>query len=433
MARITVGSSLLLVTILLLHAVPGFCQEKEPRFALVIGNGNYSALGKLANPGNDAADMAAALKGLGFAVTLLQDADLRSMEQGIVRFGNALSASSSSVGFFFYAGHGVQSNGINYLIPASAEIPSEAFLNTKAVPLQAVLDTLQQAGNRLNVVVLDACRDNPFSWSRSGTRGLSVVSAQPPGSIIAYATSAGSVAADGKGRNGVFTGELLKNLKKPDESIFDVFLQTGANVKAVTKGAQVPAIYNQFFDKFYLAKALAETPPAAPAQKVDGKQLDQYCAAIAQGRDAENRNAWGAALNAYAAAFAVIPGGELATWGLAHSYMKLGNTRKANDLFREMLEKGTVPNNWNYGEIAEFYLHTMGDPDTALLVFDKAMTCSVAWFRGWVYHGRGLAYRAKGDMAKARADLEQALAMGESRGMADLVRECRKDLAVFAQ
>ena len=415
-----------------LPVVPGFSQEKEPRVALVIGNGNYIALGKLANPGNDAADMAAALKGLGFSVTLLQDADLRSMEQGIVRFGNALSASSSSVGFFFYAGHGVQSNGINYLIPASAEIPSEAFLNTKAVALQAVLDTLQQAGNRLNVVVLDACRDNPFSWSRSGTRGLSVVSAQPPGSIIAYATSAGSVAADGTGRNGIFTGELLKNLKKPDESIFDVFLQTGANVKAVTKGTQVPAIYNQFFDKFYLAKVLDETSPAAPA-RVDGKQLDQYCAALVQAREAESKNAWGTALNAYAAALAAIPGGELATWGLAHSYWKLGNTRKASDLFLEMLEKGTVPNTWNYGEIADFYLYAKGDPDTALSVYTKAMTCTVGWYRGWLYRGRGLAYRAKGDLAKARADFEQALAMGESRGMADLVRECRKDLAVLGQ
>jgi uncharacterized caspase-like protein len=172
-------------------------------------------LGKLANPGNDAADMAEALKSLGFTVTLIKDADLMGMEQGIVRLGNSLSTSKSSIGFFFYAGHGVQSNGINYLIPANAEIPSEAFLNTKAVAVQALMDTLQQSGNKLNVIVLDACRDNPFSWSRSGTRGLTVVSSQPPGSLIAYATSAGSVAQDGTGRNGIFTGELLKNLKNP--------------------------------------------------------------------------------------------------------------------------------------------------------------------------------------------------------------------------
>lgn len=165
-------------------------QDKEVRFALVIGNSNYSALGRLANPGSDAADMAEALKSLGFSVTLLKDVDLQGMEQGIVRFGNALSTSPAAAGFFFYAGHGVQSGGINYLLPTNAEIPREAFLNTKAVAVQALLDTLQQAGNRLNVIVLDACRDNPFTWSRSGARGLTVVSAQPPGSLIAYATSA---------------------------------------------------------------------------------------------------------------------------------------------------------------------------------------------------------------------------------------------------
>jgi pentatricopeptide repeat protein len=423
----------LLVVLAFMGIVPGFGQEKEARFALVIGNSNYSALGKLANPANDAADMAETLRGLGFTVALLTDGDLRSMEQSIVRFGNALASSPSAVGFFFYAGHGVQSNGINYLIPASADIPSEAFLNTKAVALQAVLDTLQQAGNRLNVVVLDSCRDNPFSWSRSGTRGLSVVSAQPPGSIIAYATSAGRVAADGTGRNGVFTGELLKNLKVPDVDIFDVFRQTGSQVKSVTKGAQIPAIYNQFFDKFYLAKALVEPPRSAPAEKLSGKQLDQYCASFALGRDAENRKAWGEAVNAYGAALAAIPGGELATWGLAHSYSMLGSVRKANDLFNEMLEKGTVPNYWNYAEIADFYQWAMHDVDTAIPLYTKAITCMEAWQTGWSYRGRGLAYRAKGEMAKARADFEQALAIGESRALDDLVKACRQDLAALGQ
>lgn len=432
MARITFLFSLLIVCASLC-GIPGFGQEKEPRFALVIGNSNYSALGKLANPGNDAADMAQTLTGLGFSITLLTDADLRGMEQGIVRFGNALSTSSSAIGFFFYPGHGVQSNGINYLIPANADIPSEAFLNTKAVAIQAVLDTLQQAGNKLNIIVLDACRDNPFSWSRSSSRGLTVVSAQPPGSLIAYATSAGSVAADGTGRNGIFTGELLKNLKKPDVNVFDVFLQTGADVKAATKGAQIPAIYNQFFDKFYLARSLSEVPPAAAAEKLDGKRLDQYYASVSKARDAENRNAWGEALTAYTAALAAIPGGELATFGLARSYWKLGNKRKANDLFQEMLEKDTLPNYWNYGDIADFYQYFMQDVDTAIPLYTKAIECMEKWNLGWPYLNRGLAYRAKGDVAKAREDIERALALGESWAIDDLVSACRKNLAGLGQ
>jgi uncharacterized caspase-like protein len=167
------------------------------RYAVVIGNGSYTELGKLKNPMNDADDVGEALKGLGFQVDGISNADLPAMEDAVLRLGRLLSASKDSIGFFFYAGHGVQANGVNYLIPADAHIASESFLRTKALSIQEVLDILQEAHNTLNEVVLDACRDNPFSWARSGTRGLSVVASQPPGSIIAYATSAGSVARDG--------------------------------------------------------------------------------------------------------------------------------------------------------------------------------------------------------------------------------------------
>jgi uncharacterized caspase-like protein len=177
-----------------LMASPAYAQSAaiDSRYALVIGNGSYSELGRLKNPANDAQDMAAALKELGFKVDLLVDGDLPRMEDAVIRLGNNLSQSSDSTGFFFYAGHGVQSGGVNYLIPSDARIASETFLKTKALAAQSVLDTLQGARNALNVVVLDACRDNPFSWSRSGSRGLTVVGSQPTGSIVAYATSAGT-------------------------------------------------------------------------------------------------------------------------------------------------------------------------------------------------------------------------------------------------
>jgi hypothetical protein len=176
-----------------------------------------------------------------------------------------LSAERNSYGFFFYAGHAVQSGGENYLIPVDANIPSENFLRQKAVSMQAVLGELNDAGNVLNIVVLDACRDNPFSWKRSGTRGLQVVSDQPADSIIVYATSVGSTAADGAGRNGLFTTHLLNNLKKPGLSVRDVFDQTGADVRRTSGGAQVPAIYSQFFDVAYLGARPSVTPVPAPA------------------------------------------------------------------------------------------------------------------------------------------------------------------------
>jgi formylglycine-generating enzyme required for sulfatase activity len=248
----------------LLLVAPAFGQSS--RYAVVIGNGNYTELGKLKNPVNDARDFGEALKSLGFEVEFLADADLPSMEDAVVRLGNRLAGSKDSIGFFFYAGHGVQSNGINYLVPADAHIASASFLKTKALSAQEMLDVLQEAHNALNVVVLDACRDNPFSWGRSGTRGLSVVAAQPPGSIVAYATSAGSVAQDGAGRNGVFTSELLKNIREPGVDIMEVFKRTGAGVQAATAGAQVPAIYNQYFGSAFLA-GFGSSPVAAETEK----------------------------------------------------------------------------------------------------------------------------------------------------------------------
>jgi hypothetical protein len=225
----------------------------EGRFALVIGNSAYAHVSRLNNPSNDAQDMANELKRLGFAVDLLLNADYPAMEKAVVRFGNKLSSAREAVGFFYYAGHGVQSGGANYLIPVDADIPSASFLQQKSLAFQSVLDTVQDAGNELNVIVLDACRDNPFSWSRSGTRGFTVVTAQPTGSIIVYATSAGSVAQDGEGRNGIFTGQLLKHLDTPGADINDVFRQTGASVRDETNGSQIPAIYSQFFDSFVLS------------------------------------------------------------------------------------------------------------------------------------------------------------------------------------
>jgi len=260
-----------LAFIFIIGSISGLAaQAAGPRYALLIGNGNYVDLGRLKNPANDATDMAQALKELGFQVKLLVDADLPTMEDAVVRLGNDLSQSADSVGFFFYAGHGVQAGGTNYLIPTETRIASEAFLKNKALPAKSVLDTLQGARNALNIVVLDACRDNPFSWGRGGARGLNVVGSQPPGSIVAYATSAGSIAQDGIGRNGVFTAELLKQIRTPGLEIKDLFNRTGKAVSTVTAGKQLPAVYNQFFDSAYLAggQGSIKANPDAPASTV---------------------------------------------------------------------------------------------------------------------------------------------------------------------
>jgi uncharacterized caspase-like protein len=187
-------------------------------------------------------DITAVLSSLGFIVDQVLDASLEEMENAVLRLKNRLSISRDSYGFFFYAGHGVQSDGENYLIPVNANIPSESFLRNRALPVQAMLNELNEAGNILNVVVLDACRDNPFGWSRGTGRGLAMVYRQPADSIIVYATSSGQAASDGTGRNGLFTSQLLHNLSDPNLDISEVFRRTGADVSELSSRQQIPAI-----------------------------------------------------------------------------------------------------------------------------------------------------------------------------------------------
>jgi hypothetical protein len=224
-------------------------QENESssiRAALVIGNSDYASMGILKNAANDAEDLGDALDSLGFDVELLMDADLYAMEDAVVRLRDKLAESPDSIGFFFFAGHGVQSGGENYLIPADARIGAESLLKSRALPLRFVLDSLEEAENELNVIALDACRDNPFAWAGSGSRGLSVAGYIPPGCIVAYAAEPDSVADESEGRNGIFAEELVENLMTPGIDIGEVFRWTEEGVAEKTSGTQFPAIYSQY-------------------------------------------------------------------------------------------------------------------------------------------------------------------------------------------
>jgi hypothetical protein len=253
----------LMVILLFLLTLTAYAQQK---YALVIGNGNYTSISKLNNPVNDAVDVKAALESLGWTVEILRDANQEQIDSAIVRLKNRLSAARSSYGFVFYAGHAVQSGGENYLIPVDANYQSDTFLKSRAVSVQILLGELNEAGNELNVVVLDACRDNPFTWAkgRGGERGLVVVGDQPANSIIAYACAAGSTAADGTGRNSPFTTSFLNNLKTPGISVEDLFKKTGADVANATGGKQRPALYSQFYGIAYLGTKPVPGPNPNP-------------------------------------------------------------------------------------------------------------------------------------------------------------------------
>ncbi len=166
----------------------------EQRLALVIGNGKY-AVGPLDNPSRDAELMAKVLSGSGFQVTHLSDLTYREFQRAVVQFGrNLQAAGNDTVGMFYYAGHAVQANGDNYLIPVDADISDQLDLEIQTLQVATLMRSLDAAGNRLNLVVLDACRNNPFkSISRSAGRGLAKVDA-PFGTLLAYSTSPGDVA-----------------------------------------------------------------------------------------------------------------------------------------------------------------------------------------------------------------------------------------------
>lgn len=211
--------------------------ESERRTALVIGNGAYVEA-PLRNPANDAASMTELLKSLGFNVIGAVDADLRKMDSLIGEFTRSLS--SGGVGLFYFAGHGVQVEGENYLIPVGSGISSESEVKYRAVPVGLVMAGMQDAGNGLNIIILDACRNNPFPRGyRSAIQGLAGMKA-PSGTIIAYATQPGNVALDGQDKHGLYTGELLANLRVPGLSIEEVFKRTRIAVMTKTGNKQEP-------------------------------------------------------------------------------------------------------------------------------------------------------------------------------------------------
>lgn len=225
--------------------------QAERRIALVIGNGAYTD-SPLRNPVNDATDMATALKALGFEVSLSTNSSQTEMKRAIRSFGEQLRT-SGGIGLFYYAGHGVQVKGANYLIPVGATVNTEEEVEYEGIDVGLVLAQMESAKNKLNVVILDACRNNPFARSyRSAEKGLASIDA-PSGTLIAYSTAPGSVASDGNGRNGLYTQELLKQMKNSGLSIEEAFKQVRISVRGATQEKQTPWESSSLTGSFYFS------------------------------------------------------------------------------------------------------------------------------------------------------------------------------------
>lgn len=247
-------------------------EASEKRIALVIGNGTYEDA-PLHNPPNDARAMASTLQQLDFAVISSINASKKEMRSQIERFGEELR--NGGVGLFYYAGHGMQSNGRNYLIPVNATIQSEGDIEDESVSLDQVLSRMEEARNRLNIVILDACRNNPFNRRfRSASRGLGAISTAPKGTVIIYATAAGGVATDGDGENGLFTQELLREIKTPGKKLMEVFNSVGVSVQKQTNDNQVPFVYSSPIEgEFYFVPG-KESVPETLADSTRSVQID---------------------------------------------------------------------------------------------------------------------------------------------------------------
>ena len=260
-----------LIALLLNQITPG-ASFAEERHALLIGNGAYRTIGRLDNPDNDMRLMAATLGSLGFDVLEAEDLDRASMMRAIKQFGHRLQdAGEDTVGLFYYAGHGIQVDGSNYLLPVDAEVARITDVDIEAVNLRSILGQMEGAANRLNFVILDACRNNPISRGmRSVDRGLAQVDA-PHGTLIAYSTAPGSVAIDGTDEHSPYTEALARALRKPGVVAEEVFRNVRVDVMAATNAEQVPWEASSLTGAFYFnpADGVAEARPGPSAAVTD--------------------------------------------------------------------------------------------------------------------------------------------------------------------
>ena len=293
-----IAALLALLTAALLLALPA---HAEKRVALVVGNSAYKQANPLANPVNDASEIASALKASGFDVILGVDLDKRTFDTKVRDFAELLE--SADVAIFFYAGHGLQVAGRNYLIPVDARLAGERDLDFDAENLDFILKQMELGrADKTNIVFLDACRDNPFAQNLArsmGTRSASIGKGLAQvdtgvGTFIAYSTQPGNVALDGKGKNSPFTAALAKHVREPGRDLTSVMIEVRKDVLAATDGKQVPWDHSALTGEFYFQPTAAqqrsattapnEAPsPAAPAQR--NPEETANIVALAQARE----------------------------------------------------------------------------------------------------------------------------------------------------
>ena len=249
--------------------------QAAERVALVIGNGNYQHTGQLANPVNDAALMAQSLRGVGFEVVTASDATHKSLLNAMSEFGRV--SQGAQVALFFYAGHGLEVAGRNWILPVDADIQASSDLPSAAVKVDDVLELMELSEARIRLVVLDACRNNPLprSLTRSTTRGLAKIDASAAGTMVVFSAAPGEVALDGSGANSPFSQALASHIGESGLEVRQMIGRVRQDVMAATNNKQVPWVNEAIAGDFFLAgkgKAAAPARDDAPAQALSQSQ-----------------------------------------------------------------------------------------------------------------------------------------------------------------
>ena len=345
---------LLILMTLSFFFVHSVYSDTRARTALIIGNSHYE-IGLLNNPVNDANDMAAKLKELGFEVILKLDANKREMKDAVRLFDSKLR-DKKGVGLFYYAGHGMQVDGINYLIPIDADIKQSYDVSEESLAANYVLEAMEIADNDLNIIILDACRDNPFArgW-RSARRGLAKMEAST-GSLVAYATAPGKSASDGTDRNGLYTKHLLQNMSIPGLSIEEVFKNVRIGVTQETNELQVPWEESSLIGDFYFLQN--------SDAKVDKKLPESSSVATEQVASKEQNSTF--STESYRAT--------------AINFRHKPETLSSNEIKILLAKHGFYDKRWNPGGKGVTHQYQVQVKENAIILFDVAT--GLMWQKG---------------------------------------------------
>jgi uncharacterized caspase-like protein len=402
---------LLRVAVFFLALLLSSAAHAGKRVALVIGNSSYRYAGELANPRNDAADMAAALESHGFAVIPGLDLNKAGLDQKIRDFEKALRG--AEVGVFFYAGHGLQVSGQNYIVPTDAQLATPAALELELMRLE-VVQRIMESEDRTNILFLDACRDNPLArnlaqgmGTRSTAIGRGLASAQSGhGTLISFSTQPGNVALDGTGRNSPFTGALVKHLLSSNEELMGLLVDVRVEVMRETKLRQIPWEHTALTGRFYFK---APPGPLAPQPQPNdaGRSRKDAVAALERGLAHDKQNDYDLAIAAYSEAIRLDPDDALARANRGNTYSKKNDLDRAiADLSDAIRLEPKFP----------FALAVRGYAHHRKQDFDRAITDLSEAIRldpklDLAFNFRGLAYSGKKDYDRAIADYNEAIVL----------------------